>query len=123
MRFCSTLHDGRKSSKINWVLPLFVQLWSKNIDFLIAFLALSLSVISVQIIRNILLYYTSFFASFQDPFSKSIPHSGYLLISFNYSLFTFGLSRINFISVFPVFLILQVSKSPFPSLFRIVGIC
>ena len=43
-----------------------------------------------------------------------------ILISFNYSLCTFGLSRINFISVFPVFFILQVSKSPFATLFRIV---
>ena len=48
---------------------------------------------------------------------------GLILISFNYSLFTFGHSRINFISVFPVFFILPISKSPFLSLSRIVGIC
>ena len=48
---------------------------------------------------------------------------GLILISFNYSPFTFGHSRIHFISIFPVFFILQVSKSPFLSLFRIVGNC
>ena len=44
MRFCSTLHNGRKSSKIKWVLPFFLQLWSIKFDLLIAFLGLSLSI-------------------------------------------------------------------------------
>ena len=35
MHFCSTLHNGRKSDKINWVLPLFIQLWSLKFGFMI----------------------------------------------------------------------------------------